>query len=67
VLLAIIVGVLLGHFYPAIGVKMDIIGKTFINIIKLFIGPIIFLTVVLGIAGIGDLRKAGRVGIKALL
>lgn len=67
VLLAIIAGVLLGHFYPAIGMKMDIIGKSFINIIKLFIGPIIFLTVVLGIAGIGDLRKAGRVGIKALL
>ncbi|MDP2385528.1 MAG: cation:dicarboxylase symporter family transporter [Bacteroidota bacterium] len=67
VLLAIIAGALLGHFYPAIGVKMDIVGKSFIQIIKLFIGPIIFLTVVLGIAGIGDLRKAGRVGIKALL
>ncbi|HEY1039965.1 MAG TPA: cation:dicarboxylase symporter family transporter [Bacteroidia bacterium] len=67
VLLAIVAGILLGHFYPAVGVKMDIIGKTFINIIKLFIGPIIFLTVVLGIAGIGDLKKAGRVGIKALL
>ncbi len=67
VLAAIIAGVLLGHFYPAIGVKMEIIGKTFINIIKLFIGPIIFLTIVLGIVGIDSLKKVGRVGVKALL
>ena len=67
VLLAIIAGVLLGHFYPATGIKMEIIGKTFINIIKLFIGPIIFLTIVLGIVGIDNLKKVGRVGFKALL
>jgi aerobic C4-dicarboxylate transport protein len=67
VLVAILAGVLLGHFYPEAGVKMEIIGKTFINIIKVFIGPIIFLTVVLGIGGMGDLKKAGRVGLKSLL
>ncbi|MES2133870.1 MAG: cation:dicarboxylase symporter family transporter [Bacteroidota bacterium] len=67
VLVAIIAGVLLGHFYPAIGVKMEIIGKSFINIIKVFIGPIIFLTIVLGIVGIDSLKKVGRVGVKALL
>lgn len=67
VLVAIVAGVLLGHFYPAIGVKMEIIGKSFINIIKLFIGPIIFLTIVLGITGIDSLKKVGRVGVRALI
>jgi aerobic C4-dicarboxylate transport protein len=67
VIAAITAGVLLGHFYPSTAVKMEIIGRTFINIIKVFIGPIIFLTITLGIAAIGDLKKVGRVGIKALL
>jgi aerobic C4-dicarboxylate transport protein len=67
VLFAIIAGVLLGHYYPALGVKMEIIGKTFINIIKIFIGPIIFLTIVLGITGIDSLKKVGRVGVRALI
>jgi aerobic C4-dicarboxylate transport protein len=67
VLVAIIAGVLVGHFNPSLGVKMEIVGKSFINIIKVFIGPIIFLTIVLGISSIGDLKKVGRVGIKALV
>src|ERR1041384_4793656 len=67
VIVAILAGVLLGHFYPATAVKMEIIGKTFINIIKVFIGPIIVLTITLGISAIGDLKKVGRVGVKALL
>ncbi len=67
VLVAIIAGVLVGHYYPATGVKMEIIGKTFINIIKVFIGPIIFLTIVLGISSMGDLKKVGRIGIKSLI
>jgi len=66
VLIAIIAGVLLGHFSPEKGVKMEIIGKTFVDIIKLFIGPIIFLTIVLGISGMGNLKKVGRIGVKAL-
>jgi aerobic C4-dicarboxylate transport protein len=67
VIVAIVAGVLLGHFMPALAIKMDIVGKTFINIIKLFIAPIIFLTIVLGISSIGDLKKVGRVGVKALV
>jgi len=67
VLIAIIAGVVLGSVAPAIAVKMEIIGKTFIDIIKLFIAPIIFLTIVLGISGMGDLKKVGRIGIKALV
>lgn len=67
VLVAIIAGVLVGHFYPATGVKMEIVGKGFVNIIKVFIAPIIFLTIVLGISGMGDLKKVGRIGIKSLI
>jgi aerobic C4-dicarboxylate transport protein len=67
VLLAIVAGVLLGHFAPDTAVKMEVLGKGFIDLIKLFIGPIIFLTIVTGISGMSDLKKAGRIGIKSLL
>ncbi|MES2514335.1 MAG: cation:dicarboxylase symporter family transporter [Bacteroidota bacterium] len=67
VLLAIIAGILVGHFYPAVGVKMEVVGKGFVNIIKVFIVPIIFLTIVLGISSMGDLKKVGRIGIKSLI
>lgn len=67
VLLAITCGVLVGHFYPATGVAMQPLGKYFIDIIKLFINPIIFLTIVTGICGMDSLKRVGRVGGKALL
>jgi aerobic C4-dicarboxylate transport protein len=67
VLIAITLGILLGYFFPSQAVKMEIVGKTFVDIIKLFIIPIIFLTIVLGISSIGDLKKVGRIGIKSLL
>jgi len=67
VLIAIIAGIVLGHYDPAKGIKMEIVGKTFVDIIKLFIGPIIFLTIVLGISGMGDLKKVGRIGLKSLI
>jgi aerobic C4-dicarboxylate transport protein len=67
VLISIIVGVLIGHFAPETGKGMEFIGKQFIAIIKLFIPPIIFLTIVLGVGGMGDLRKVGRIGVKSLL
>ncbi|WP_281232649.1 cation:dicarboxylate symporter family transporter [Flavobacterium gelatinilyticum] len=66
VLIAIIAGILLGHYSPQNGVKMEVLGKKFIDLIKLFIGPIIFLTIVLGISGMGNLKKVGRIGVKAL-
>ncbi|MBN8787846.1 MAG: cation:dicarboxylase symporter family transporter [Terrimonas sp.] len=67
VLLAIIAAVILGHFFPATAIKTEWMGKTFINIIKVFIGPIIFLTIVLGIVGMGNLKKVGKIGLKAVL
>jgi aerobic C4-dicarboxylate transport protein len=67
VLLAIVSGALLGHFAADTAVKMQPISKYFIEIIKIFISPIIFLTISLGISGMGSLKKVGRVGGKALL
>jgi aerobic C4-dicarboxylate transport protein len=67
VLFAIAIGVLLGHFWPATGVEMKPLGDAFIKLIKMIIGPIIFCTVVAGIAGMRDMKKVGRVGGKALL
>ena len=67
VLAAISCGVLLGVLAPATGKAMQPVGQTFINLVKMVITPVIFLTVVLGIARTSDLKKVGRVGIKALL
>src|SRR6476646_5124005 len=67
VLLAIAAGVLLGHYYPQIGEQMKPLGDAFIKTIKMVIAPIIFCTVVHGIASMQDMRKVGRVGLKALV
>jgi aerobic C4-dicarboxylate transport protein len=67
VLVAIIIGITLGYFYPQIGVKMQPLADGFIKLIKMIIGPIIFCTVVSGIANMRDMKKVGRVGIKTLL
>jgi aerobic C4-dicarboxylate transport protein len=67
VLCAIVLGVLLGHFYPALGAQMKPLGDLFIKLIKMLIAPIIFCTVVHGIASMEDMKKVGRVGLKALL
>jgi len=67
VLTAIALGILLGHFYPDTGADMKPLGDGFIKLIKMIIAPIIFCTVVTGIAGMEDMKKVGRVGVKALL
>src|SRR3954451_14638766 len=67
VLAAIIIGVLLGHFWPAIGAQMRPLGDLFVKLIKMLIAPIIFCTVVHGIASMEDMKKVGRVGVKALV
>lgn len=67
VLLAIVAGGLLGYFNPATAVKLKPFGDGFIALVKMLISPVIFCTVVLGIAGAGDMKKVGRVGGKALL
>jgi len=65
--LAIVAGVLLGHFFPAAAIKTQPLATIFIAVLKWFIPPIIFLTLSLGVAGMGDLKKVGRIGAKALL
>jgi len=67
VLLAIVLGVLLGLFAPDWAVPLKPLGDGFIKLIKMLIAPIIFTTVVAGIAGMGDMKKVGRVGVKALI
>lgn len=67
VLFAVTVGVLLGHFYPQLGADMKPLGDGFIKLIKMIIAPIIFCTVVVGIAGMEDMKKVGKTGGLALL
>ena len=67
VITAIVIGVLLGHFYPETGTAMKPLGDGFIKLIKMIIAPIIFCTVVIGIAGMEDMKKVGKTGGLALL
>ena len=67
VLVAIAIGITLGYMKPGWGELMKPIGDGFVKLIRMMIAPIIFCTVVTGIAGIGDMKKLGRVGLKALL
>ena len=67
VLIALVAAVFLGYFVPAIAVKTEFLGTDFVKLIKVFIPFIIFLTITHGIAGMSDLRKVGRIGIKSLL
>ncbi len=67
VLVAIAVGILLGHFYPHLGTQLKLLGDAFIKLVKMIIAPVIFLTVATGIAGMSDLQKVGRVAGKAML
>jgi len=67
VLFAIACGVLLGYFEPKLGVDLKPLGDGFIKLVKMIIAPVIFCTVVHGIAGMQDMKKVGRVGGKALL
>lgn len=67
VLMGIIFGVFLGHFFPELGVQLRPIGTAFINLIKMMVAPIIFCTIVVGIAKMGDLKEVGRVGLKSII
>ncbi|MDF7675475.1 dicarboxylate/amino acid:cation symporter [Neisseriaceae bacterium ESL0693] len=66
VIIAIIVGILLGYFYPSVGESMKPLGDAFIKLVKMIISPVIFLTVVTGIAGMNNMKTVGRVTAKAM-
>ncbi len=67
VIVGIVAGVLLGYFYPARGAAMKPLGDAFIKLIRMMIAPIIFGTVVVGIAKMGDMKQVGRIGLRALI
>lgn len=67
VLVAIALGIVVGQFWPDFGASLKPIGDAFIKLVRMLIAPIIFLTVVVGLGGMQDLKKLGRVGLKALI
>lgn len=67
VVIAIILGILIGHFFPDFGQSLKPLGDGFIKLVKMIIAPLIFSTVVLGIAGMQDVKKVGSVGVKAIV
>ncbi|WP_129692375.1 dicarboxylate/amino acid:cation symporter [Gottfriedia acidiceleris] len=67
VILGIFLGVLVGFAFPDFGSQLKVIADIFIKLVKVVIAPIIFLTIVIGIAGMGDIKKVGKIGGKALL
>ncbi|CAM3752853.1 dicarboxylate/amino acid:cation symporter [Xenorhabdus thuongxuanensis] len=67
VIFAILLGIALGHFYPDIGTSLKPLGDAFIKIVKMIIAPVIFLTVVTGIAGMNNIKKVGNVATKSML
>ncbi|NNV02848.1 C4-dicarboxylate transporter DctA [Brevibacillus sp. MCWH] len=67
VVIAIVTGILIGHLFPSFGVELKIFADLFIKLIKMLIGPIIFLTIVIGFANMGDMKKIGKLGTKSLI
>ena len=67
VLFGIVAGVVLGYLYPRFGASMKPFGDGFLKLIRMLVAPVVFFTVVAGVANVGDLRRLGRVGLKALL
>lgn len=67
VILGVLIGAALGHFWPSLGVQMQPLGEAFIKLVRMIIAPIVFLTVVVGIGKLSDAREVGRIGLKAII
>lgn len=65
-IVAVIVGISIGHFFPGLGESLKPLGDGFIRLIKMIIAPLIFLVIVTGVAAVGDVKSMGRIGVKAL-
>jgi aerobic C4-dicarboxylate transport protein len=65
--IAVLAGILTGRYFPSAGTALKPLADVFVSLIKMVIGPIVFLTIVTGISSAGDLRRAGRIGISALV
>ncbi|MFL9911296.1 cation:dicarboxylate symporter family transporter [Paraburkholderia sp. RL17-337-BIB-A] len=64
---AVVAGILAGHFFPSLGTALKPLADIFVSLIRMVIGPIVFLTIVTGISSAGDLKRAGRIGVSALV
>ena len=67
VLIAIVIGILIGRFSPKTGIALKPLGDAFVALIRMMIAPVIFCVIVQGIASMADLKKVGKVGVKALI
>jgi aerobic C4-dicarboxylate transport protein len=67
VLIATVLGIVLGHFFPSAGASMKPLGDAFIKLVRMIIAPVVFCTVVVGIAGVGDVKAVGKAGVLTLL
>lgn len=67
VIAGVVLGAVLGHFWPALAVQMQPFGDAFIKLVRMIIAPIVFVTVVVGIAKLSDAREVGRIGLKAII
>jgi len=67
ILVAIVAGGVLGHYFPDLAVSLRFVGQIFLRLIRTIVAPLLFATLVVGIAGHSDLRQVGRMGVKALV
>lgn len=67
VLVAIVLGIAVGYLYPAIGSDLKVLGDIFVKFVRMLIAPIVFVTIVLGLARIGDVKSVGRIGLIAII
>lgn len=67
VAIALVLGIIVGHYFPKRGIQLEFLGFGFLYLIEPFIQPIIFLTIIIGISSVGNLRKVGRIGLKAII
>jgi aerobic C4-dicarboxylate transport protein len=67
VLIAVVLGILIGRFFPKTGIALKPLGDAFVSLIRMMIAPVIFCVIVQGIAGMSDLKKVGKVGVKTLI
>src|SRR5499427_9208533 len=67
IMAGLVLGIVVGHFWPAFGVAVKPLADIFLRMIKMIIAPLVFSTLVVGIAGSGDLKTMGRIGLKAIV
>ena len=67
IFIAMLLGIGVGHFFPVFSADLKILSDIFLRLIKMIIAPLVFATLVMGIAKLGDFKSVGRIGIKTLL